>query len=239
MGAIHDKHFPNETEEYRTKRDELLHAEIALRKQIEEVAKQRRELPLGGKIKQDYVFEEGGANLRDKQIIREVRLSELFENDKQSLFIYSFMFHPDHEVPCTSCTSVLDGLNGQAPHIQARTNFVVVSKAPIDKLRAWARKRGWHNLRLLSSFNNSYNADYHAESPDGGQWPAANVFKKTKDGIYHFYNTELLYAPSEEGQNMRHVDLIWPLWNVFDMTPEGRGSDWYPRFAYNGEGTYE
>lgn len=232
METIHDKQFPNESDAYRSKRNDLLQAEIELRRQIEEVARQRRKLPLGGKIRKNYLFEEGGTNLKDKETVKEVRFSDLFEDGKDSLFIYSFMYAPDSEVPCTSCNSILDGLNGQAPHISARTNFAVVSKAPIKKLREWARKRGWHNLRLLSSYKNSYNSDYFAESPEGAQWPAANVFRKTDDGIFHFYNTELLYAPAEEGQNGRHVDMIWPLWNVFDMTPEGRGMDWYPKFNY-------
>lgn len=232
MGKFHDKQFPNESDAYRTKRDELLRAEMDLRRQIEEVARQRRNLPTGGEIKENYVFEEGSAGLSDENTIREVTFSELFEDGKDSLFIYSFMFHPDKEVPCTSCNSILDGLNGQEPHIQARINFAVVSKAPVKKLRDWARRRGWNNLRLLSSYNNGYNKDYFAESPDGNQWPAANVFRKTADGIFHFYNTELLYAPTEEGQNGRHVDMIWPLWNVFDMTPEGRGTDWYPKHSY-------
>ncbi len=142
------------------------------------------------------------------------------------------MFAPEADKPCTSCTSILDGLNGQARHIRDRVNFVVVAKAPITKLRNWARQRGWNQLRLLSSHNNSYNNDYHAETEEGSQLPAVNIFEKTADGIYHFYNTELLYSPTEGGQNARHVDLIWPLWNIFDMTPEGRGSEWYPKHEY-------
>lgn len=232
MGEFHDKSFPGESAEYRKKRDRLLQAEIELRRQIERVAEQRRALPVGGPVKVDYVFQEGASELTDRETRRDVRISELFEDGKQSLFIYSFMYHPDSEVPCTSCNSVLDGLNGQAPHIADRVNFAVVAKAPIQKIRSWARKRGWNNLRMLSSYKNNYNLDYFGESPDGSQWPAVNVFRKTRDGIFHFYNTELLYAPSEKGQNPRHVDLIWPLWNVFDMTPEGRGTDWYPRFEY-------
>ncbi|NGP76977.1 DUF899 family protein [Balneolaceae bacterium YR4-1] len=232
MGEFHDKSFPGESAEYRKKRDRLLQAEIELRRQIERVAEQRRALPVGGPVKVDYVFQEGASELTDRETRRDVRISELFEDGKQSLFIYSFMYHPDSEVPCTSCNSVLDGLNGQAPHIADRVNFAVVAKAPIQKIRSWALKRGWNNLRMLSSYKNNYNLDYFGESPDGSQWPAVNVFRKTRDGIFHFYNTELLYAPSEKGQNPRHVDLIWPLWNVFDMTPEGRGTDWYPRFEY-------
>lgn len=236
MGEYHDKQFPEESEEYRSKRNDLLKAEIALRRQIEEVSRQRRQLPLGGKLPEDYVFEEGASDLSDTETVKKTKFSDLFEDGKENLFIYSFMFAPDAEQPCTSCNSILDGLNGQARHIKDRVNFAVVAKAPIKKLRKWALMRGWDDLRLLSSNNNTYNRDYGAESPEGDQWPAANVFRKTEDGIYHFYNTELLYASSEDGQNARHVDMIWPLWNVFDMTPEGRGNDWYPKHKYEHEG---
>lgn len=232
MEKYHNKRFPGESEEYRAKRDELLESEIELRRQLEEVGRQRRSLPLGGKLPRDYVFEEGGMDLSDTETVKQTRFSELFQDDKPNLFIYSFMFAPDAEKPCTSCNSILDGLNGQARHIRDRVNFAVVAKAPIKKLRNWARGRGWDDLRLLSSYNNSYNTDYSAEDTKGNQWPAANVFTKTDSGIHHFYNTELLYVPAEEGQDNRHVDMIWPLWNVFDMTPDGRGTDWYPKHEY-------
>lgn len=234
MGPFHDKRFPGESEAYRKRRDELLNAEIELRRQIEEVARMRRDLPPGGPIPEDYRFEEGGADLDDRETVREVRLSELFREGKTTLLVYSFMFAPDAETPCTSCTSILDGLNGQARHFLDRINFVAVAKAPIRMFREWARQRGWDHLRLLSSYRNTYNRDYFGESEQGAQWPALNVFVNAGDGIRHFYNTELLYAPSEEGQNARHVDLIWPLWNLLDYTPEGRGTDWYPRHAYDG-----
>jgi predicted dithiol-disulfide oxidoreductase (DUF899 family) len=130
------------------------------------------------------------------------------------------------------CTSILDSFNGAAPHVRDRVNFVVVARAPIEKMRDWARSRHWTNLRLLSSGKNSYNADYFAESPKSGQMPAINVFTKRDDGIYHTYNTELYYVPAEPGQHPRHADLLWPLWNIFDLTPDGRGTDWWPKYSY-------
>ncbi len=149
------------------------------------------------------------------------------------MVIYSFMFAPDDNTPCPACTSILDSFNGISPHVADRVNFAVVAKAPLNKIREWARGRGWKNLRLLSSGNNTYNTDYFAENDEWGQMPAINVFDKTEDGIYHFYNTELLYAPSEEGQHPRHADPFWPLWNLFDITPEGRGTDWFPKYSYD------
>jgi len=217
-------HFPGESAEYRVARKELLQAEVALRRQIEDVARQRRELPLGGRIKEDYVFQ----TMDDRQ----VRLSELFAPGKNCLIVYSYMFGPKAKSPCTSCTSILDAVNGEAPHIVQRVNLAVVAKSPPARIAEVARERGWRNLHLLSSANNSYNADYFGEDEKESQLPMLNVFARRDDGIYHTYGTELLFAPSEPGQDGRHVDMIWPLWNMFDYTPEGRGTTWYPKLTY-------
>lgn len=232
MNKLHTNQFPNESDAYREARNELLVAEMALRKQYEEVAKLRRTLPTGGTLKEDYIFDEGVQDLSDQNTVKQTRFSELFSQGKNSLIIYSFMYATDAEKPCPACTSILDSFNGIAPHVRDRVNFVVVAKSPIEKIRAWARGRGWKNLRLLSSANNTYNADYFAEHEEWGQMPAINVFNKTENDIHHFYNTELLYAPSEEGQHPRHADFVWPLWNMFDLTPEGRGTDWGPKYTY-------
>ncbi|MGZ4090979.1 MAG: DUF899 family protein, partial [Bacteroidia bacterium] len=104
----------------------------------------------------------------------------------------------------------------------------------IEKLMEWAKSRGWKNVHLLSSLHNTYNADYFAEDEKQNQQPALNVFRKTEEGIFHFYATEILFAPADKGQNARHVDAIWPLWNLFDMIPEGRGTNWYPKHNYAG-----
>lgn len=231
MPDYHEFRFPGESEEYRKARNELLRAEMDLRRQIEEVAELRRKLPFSGPLKEDYVFEEGAADPVDEKTVRQTRFSELFLRGKDSLIVYSFMFPPDGQ-PCPMCNSLLDGLNGIVPHAIQRVNFVVVAKAPIKKLREWARSRGWNNHRLLSSEKNTYNRDYFGEDEKDGQWPSLNVFRKADGGIFHFYHTELLLAPNEEGQNARHVDQIWPLWNLFDLTPEGRGKDWFPKLSY-------
>jgi predicted dithiol-disulfide oxidoreductase (DUF899 family) len=112
-------------------------------------------------------------------------------------------------------------------------NFVVVAKSPIARIREAARSRGWKDLRLLSSATNTYNLDYQGESAKGDQRPSLNVFVRRDGEIHHFYNTELLFAPREPGMDGRHVDSIWPIWSVFDFTPEGRGTDWYPRLSYD------
>lgn len=232
QSPIHSVRFPNESDFYRAARNELLLAEIALRKQIEEVAELRRELPMGGVVPEDYVFEEGAADLADSSGTRKVRMSELFAPGKDTLALYSFMYGPEMTAACASCTSILDGLDGSTPHILQRVNLAVVAKSPLERIRAFARERGWRNFRLLSSFGNTYNRDYHGESADGKQIPSLNVFRRHEGAIHHFYHTELLFAPPEQGQNARHVDAIWPIWNLFDLTPEGRGADWYPKLSY-------
>jgi predicted dithiol-disulfide oxidoreductase (DUF899 family) len=231
MGKFHDDRFPGESEAYREARDELLVAEQALRRRVEEVAELRRRLPAGGRLKEDYVFEEGAADLADRDSVSETRFSSLFADGKQSLVIYSFMYAPGGD-PCPMCTAFLDSLNGNAPHICDRINLAVIAKAPIGAIREWARGREWRNLRLLSSGGTTYNTDYITERPDGSQLPIINVFRQTDDGIHHTYNTEMIYAGAAEGQHPRHVDLVWPLWNVFDLTPDGRGADWFPKTSY-------
>jgi predicted dithiol-disulfide oxidoreductase (DUF899 family) len=228
MENHHDKRFPNESETYRNARNELLEAEISLRRQSEAVAAMRRNLPEGGKLKEDYIFEELDANGNIKQ----TKLSELFEPGKDSLIIYSFMFAPHNEKPCTSCNSIIDGIDGMVFHAEQRVSIAVVAKTSIEKFTQWARERGWRHVHLLSSMNNSYNADYFGEDEKNNQWPVLNVFRKTPEGIFHFYATELLFAPSDKGQNARHVDSIWPLWNLFDLIPEGRGTSWGPKHEY-------
>ena len=214
--------FPNESKSYRSARSKLLRAELELRNKVEQVAALRRKLPAGGAVPEDFVFE--GENGK-------TRLSELFVNG-DTLVAYSFMYGPKMAKACPMCTAMLDGLNGNAPHIAQRTNLVVIAKSPIGRIVEFARGRGWTNFRLLSSAGNSYNRDYHGEGPDGSQWPMLNVFVRTKGAIRHFWATELLSAKAAPGQNNRHVDMVWPLWNLLDFTPEGRGRNWYPKLSY-------
>lgn len=226
MSIFHALRFPNESAEYRAARDELLRAEIDLRRRTEEVAGFRRQLPPGGSPPEDYVFQE---RVGDES--RTTRLSELFADGKDTLAVYSFMYPPEGR-PCPACTSVLDSLNANAPHLEEAINFAVVAKSPIPRIAKWAASRGWGYLRLLSSAQNGYNADYHAESEDGSQWPVLNVFRKTPDGIVHTWCSELFFAPVDEGQHPRHVDSLWPLWNMLDLTPGGRPEDWFPTKSY-------
>lgn len=226
--SLHARRFPGESPAYRKARDVLLKAEIGLRANIEAVAALRRMLPPGGEVEQDYVFE----GLRADGGTGAVRLSELFAPGKNTLVVYNFMYGPKMERACPSCTSMLDSLDGAAPHISQRVNLVVVAKSPLPRILAFARERGWRRLRLLSSAGNSYNSDYFGETAEGAQMPMLNVFVRDGGKIRHFWGSELLYAPWARGQEPRHVDSIWPVWNLFDVTPDGRGTDWHPKLEY-------
>jgi predicted dithiol-disulfide oxidoreductase (DUF899 family) len=216
--------FPNEAAEYREARDRLLDAEAELRRQTEAVAAMRRGLPRGGVVPQDYVFDENG---------EPVRFSELF-GDHDTLVVYSFMFPRalDDDSPCPSCSSILDSLDGAARHLTRQVALAVVAKAQSSRILEYAQHRGWRHMRLLSSADNDYNRDYNAEGSDGSQAPILNVFSRRAGETRHFWASELMTAPREQGQDPRHVDFIWPVWNVLDTTPEGRGTGWSPEREY-------
>ncbi len=235
--------FPNESAEYRAARAELLDAEIALRHQIEQVAALRRALPPGGAPPEDYVFERTGAHGRPEK----GRLSELFEGHP-SIILYSFMYGPERDVPCNGCTHMLDALDGAARHANRRVPLYVVARSPLARLEAWGRERGWRFLRFLSAEGNSFTNDYFANTAGvsaakrvdqgyapGEDWdqPMFTVFTKDGDRVRHFWSTELVYVPEEPGQNHRAVDMVDPLWNLLDMIPEGRGTNWFPRVWYD------
>jgi predicted dithiol-disulfide oxidoreductase (DUF899 family) len=143
------------------------------------------------------------------------------------------MYGPAMAEPCPSCSSMLDGLDGQAPHITQRAALAVVARSPIGRILDFTRRRGWRNLRLLSDAENSYHSDYHSETPEGSQRPIMNVFTRGADGVVrHSWASELAFVPSDPGQNPRHIDAIWPMWTALDLTPEGRGADTHPKLSY-------
>src|SRR5947209_5632596 len=180
----------------------------------------------------------------------DVRLSQLFAPGKDSLAIYSFMFPRDPgdqspgpatgqtallplaEGPCPTCTALIDQLEGAAEHAGQHVNLAIVAKTPVPRLLAFAEERGWRRLRFLSSATNTYNADYHAETPERTQRPMLTVFHRDADAIRHFWSSELFYAPTEPGQDPRHVGTLEPFWNLLDLTPEGRPDHWEEQLSY-------
>jgi predicted dithiol-disulfide oxidoreductase (DUF899 family) len=162
----------------------------------------------------------------------------LFAPGKDTLALYSFMYGPERNRPCPGCTHFLDSFDGVARHAMQRINLFIVAKSPLARLIAFARERGWAHLKFLSTAGNSYDRDYFGDSialsaamrrqqdfKDGEEWdmPMLSVFRREGGAVRHFWSSEMLYVPAEPGQQYRHNDLIDPLWNLLDTTPEGRG----------------
>ncbi|WP_158882410.1 DUF899 family protein [Rhodanobacter sp. L36] len=216
--------FPNESAEYRAARRALLVEEIELRRHIERVAEQRRALPPGGQVIGDYRFEgKDGA----------VDFTGLF-GDKQTLVIYSYMFGPQRERPCPMCTSLLGAWNGEARDVGQRVALAVVARSSIERLLDFARERGWRDLPLYSDINQNYSRDYFAIDEDGGDGDQAafNVFTRRDGSIRHFWSGEMGFESADPGQDPRGAPDLMPLWTILDATPEGRGTDWYPKLDY-------
>jgi predicted dithiol-disulfide oxidoreductase (DUF899 family) len=220
--ARHKRRFPNESDDYRRARQSLLAEEIELRRHIERIAERRRKLPPGGEATEDYRFEsESGPR----------GLIELF-GDKTTLVTYNWMYGPKRERPCPMCTSLLSGLDGEMPDILQRIAFAVISRSPIARMLAFRKERGWRHLCLYSSAGNSFNRDYAHEDPDGSDNAAFNVFRREGKTVRHFWGDEMGAESADPGQDPRGAVDAMPLWKILDITPEGRGTDWYPKLEY-------
>lgn len=230
--------LPGESDAYRRGRQELFAAEIALRDQIERVARMRRSLPRG-MVMPDYRFREGPAALArdDPAEFTEIRLSELFDDGHDTLIVDHLMFAADDEQSCIMCSMWADGYNAIAPHIRQRASFVLVAKAEIGKVRRWARDRGWDRIRLLSSHGSPFNHDMGMEFADGSQGAGLSVFTRDESGaIYHRYTVDAEFDGDRRDTSLytgeaRGIDLYSPVWHLLDLLPTGRG-DWYPDHGY-------
>ena len=228
-GSYRQTNLPNESKEYLAKREEVRLAEIELLNARERVAELRRQLPQGATL-EDYEFVEGPASLDDGDApTRKVRLSELFTAPDRSLVIYQFMFGKKQTTPCPMCTAWIDSFNGIAHHLAQNIDLAIVAAADVPTLRDHARKRGWDKLRLLSAGESSFKYDLGSEDAEGNQDSTISVFTLDKDGTpRHFYS---VHPRLGEDIEERGIDEWNPIWNILDMTPQGRG-DWYASLDY-------
>lgn len=215
-------HFPNETAEYREARNALLAEEIELRRHIERVAALRRELPLGGAIPKDYVFEgpNGG-----------VRISQLF-GDKDVLVVYSMMFGPQRERACPMCTAMLTSWDGTARNLLERVALAVTARSPMERLMDFRKERDWKNLQMYSDSEGEYTRAY--VSANDGDVPGLSIFVRDVGTVRHFWSGEMTGEMADPGQDPRGAPDLDPLWTVLDLTPAGRGVTWYPQLEYVG-----
>ena len=220
LAARNSAHVPNESATYREARNALLAEEIELRRHIERVAEMRRQLPPGGAVTKDYRFdgEQGPAGFAD-----------LF-GDKQTLVIYSYMYGPQRTRPCPMCTSQMSAWDGEAPDIEQRVAFAMVARAPLERLTAFKKERGWRHLKLYSDPSGDYTRDY--VSAEDADRPGFNVFTRRDGTIRHFWAAEMSADMADPGQDPRDAPDHMPLWLILDITPEGRGTDWYPKLEY-------
>jgi len=221
-GTYRQTNLANESPEYLAKREEVRLAEIELLKAREKVAALRRELPKGATI-QDYEFIEGPSSLDGgDEPVRKVKLSELFTRPDRSLVIYHFMFGKKQTTACPMCTAWIDCFNGIAHHVAQNVDMAIVAAADPATLRAHARNRGWRKLRLLSAGEGTFKYDLGSEDAEGHQDSMISVFTRENDGtLRHFYSGHPWLA---DDVNERGIDELNPIWNLLDLTPQGRGT---------------
>lgn len=217
-----------ESADYLTRREELRLAEIELMRQRERVAELRRLLPAGAAVT-DYEFLEGPADLGDgDDPVRPVRMSELFTGPGRPLVIYHFMYGKKQTTACPMCTMWIDGFEGVAAHLAQNVDFAIAAAADPATLRAHARARGWRKLRLLSCGDSTFKYDLGSEDPGGHQESTISVFTRGEGTLRHCYSAHPQMA---DDINQRGLDLLNPVWNILDLTPQGRG-DWYASLSY-------
>ena len=224
LAAAASKPYPNDSAEYRKARTALLAEEIELRRHIERVAVQRRALPAGGAAR-DYQFQDEGG--------KTVRLADLF-GKLDTLITYFWMYGPQRERPCPMCTSFLGSLDIPSRDIAQRVAIAVIGRSPVARQLAFARERGWKNLKFYATVGDDFARDYRGLAPDGSEWPALDVWVKRDGEVTHFWGSEL-GGTEDPGEDARGAPDPTPLWNILDLTPAGRGTDWYPQLAYEND----
>lgn len=185
----------------------------------DELSAERRALPWE-QVEKAYVFE--GPNGQQS-------LADLF-GDKRQLIVYHFMFGPDWDEGCPSCSFWADNFNGIGVHLAHRdTALVAISRAPVERLEAYRQRMGW-SFPWFSSLHTDFNQDYQVSFPqevaqqgeaiynyrkggfDGEEAPGISVFYRDAEGtIYHTYSA---YA--------RGLDMLNGAYHFLDLTPKGR-----------------
>ena len=220
LAGTNKAHFLNESAEYRAARNALLVKEIEVRRAIEALAEERRALPPGGEVPEDFkLVGESGP----------VRFSELFGN-KDTLMVYSMMFGPQRKAACPMCTSFLTSWNGTALNLRERAALVVTARSPIERVAEFKKERGLGNLPFVSDMAGVYTRTY--VNADDADVPGFSVFTKRDGAIRHFYSGEMSGEMADPRQDPRGAPDLDPLWLMLDLTPEGRGEKWYPKLDY-------
>ncbi|MFM9428145.1 putative dithiol-disulfide oxidoreductase (DUF899 family) [Variovorax sp. GrIS 2.14] len=221
LAAAASKPYPNDSAEYRKARTALLTEEIELRRHIERVAAQRRALPPGGEARGYEFKDENGKTLP---------MVDLF-GAHDTLVTYFWMYGPERKQACPMCTSFLGAMDTPVRDLVQKVAIAVIGRSPVERQLAFARERGWRNLEFYATVGDDFARDYRGLAPDGNEWPALDVWVKRDGKVFHFWGSEL-GGTADPGEDARGAPDPTPLWNILDLTPAGRGSDWYPKLAY-------
>ena len=215
--------FPGESDEYLRAREALLAEEIEFRRHMTRLTEQRRALPPGPVIEKKYRFKD--ANGADLGFL------DLF-GKHDALVTHFWMFGPQRERPCPMCTNWLGAMNGNTADIKQRVAFKVLGRSPLPRQIAFAQERGWHELDFLQTIGDDYAKDIGALKSDGSEWAAIIVFNRDGDKVRLFWAAEMMPEMAEPGQDPRNAPDVASLWSILDLTPGGRGKDWYPKLRY-------
>lgn len=215
--------FPGASAEYEAARAALLAEEIEFRRHMTRLVEQRRALPPGPVITKSYRFrDEEGA---------EVRLLDLF-GDKDTLVTYFWMYGPQRARPCPMCTNWLGAVNGNAADIKQRVALRILGRSSVERQRAFAQERGWRDLNFAQIVGDDYAKDLGVLMDDGSEYPALVVFTREGEEVRLFWASEMTAEMADPGQDPRDAPDIASLWSVLDLTPQGRGTGWYPKLSY-------
>jgi len=223
LAALGKTPFPGASAEYNAARTALLADEIEFRRSMTRLTERRHALPPGPMISKDYRF-------KDEQAF-EVGLLDLF-GDKNTLVTYFWMYGPQRERPCPMCTNWLGAVNGNAADIKQRVALKILGRSPVDRQYAFAQERGWRDLNFVQTVGDDYANDLGILMPDGSESPALVVFKRDGNTVRLFWASEMTNDMADPGQDPRDAPDIASLWSMLDLTPEGRGADWYPKLQY-------
>lgn len=215
--------FPGESAAYREARRALLAEEIEFRRHMTRVTEQRRALPDGPVIEKDYRFMDADG--------AEVGLAELF-GDKDTLVSYFWMYGPQRERPCPMCTNWLGAVAGNAADIGQRVALKIFGRSPVERQLAFALERGWRGLEFVQTVGDDYARDLGLLNEDGSENPALVVFRRDGDQVRLFWASEMTLEMADPGQDPRDAPDVAALWSILDLTPGGRGTDWYPKLSY-------
>jgi predicted dithiol-disulfide oxidoreductase (DUF899 family) len=218
------KPYPGDSDEYRQARTALLQAEIDLRRQIGRVAELRRALPPGGEVSAGYRFLDKNG--------KEHGLADLFGRHN-TLISYFWMYGPARERPCPMCTTFLDALDAANRSLNQRVAVAVIGRSPVSRQLAFAIERGWRFLEFFQCVGDEFPTAYRGLHKNDEEWPQLDVWTRHGEIVRHFWGASEMDGTADPGQDARNAPDHEALWTMLDLTPGGRGTDWYPKLDYN------